>query len=700
MPKYTEKELNKLFGIEAETSHFNITPTDLTNTASKESILAMVKNIGRYKTMLSQKLTFINPVLSAHIPFTLENLYLICAFSGSGKCFKIDTPVLMYDGSIKMVQDVMVGDKVMGADSTPRTVMSLGRGQDTMYDVVPTKGDTYTVNSEHILSLRLIPKRKIFKELEQGSIINMPIKKFISLRSMKSVYCGYRVGVEYSKQDIEIDPYFVGYWLGDGSSRGTGITTMDKEVVDYLYNFTAKISETAKNPLSVRVNAKKNNKASTYTITITNIGSGIGSNSLLSSLQNYNLINNKHIPKEYLINSRKNRLKLLAGIIDSDGSYDSNGCVDMIFKNQKLANDIVYLCRSLGFAAYIKKCNKTCCNNGKIGEYYRITLSGDLSLIPTIISRKKMKPRRQIKNVLNVGIKVIEKGIDNYYGFTVDGDHRFLLGDFTVVHNSSCAANITYPLWQEGKRVLVISNEESKQDVYLRIACLHLGHDFNSYKKGNLPLTELLEAVKLFEDISKYVHVFDIGEKDGASSKLEGIKEILEAAKDENYSCILIDYWQNIRASIESPDKGKFAVLDELRSYFMEYIKVNPIPLVVFAQLHSIGKRQNKDLDSRIKDAPTIYEAATVVLEMVADFKKRVTHFAIKKDRFGLQGFKITLGYDRGRFVEITDDFTKSVNDKEIDRLTGDENDSNYSKYLQRSDDIEDEQLKEARGKK
>lgn len=72
---------------------------------------------------------------------------------GTGKCHAKDTPIIMYDGTIKMVQDVKVGDLLMGDDSTPRRVLSLASGYDDMYDVIPIKGEKYTVNSEHILSL-------------------------------------------------------------------------------------------------------------------------------------------------------------------------------------------------------------------------------------------------------------------------------------------------------------------------------------------------------------------------------------------------------------------------------------------------------------------------------------------------------------------------------------------------------------------
>ena len=73
--------------------------------------------------------------------------------SGFGKCHAINTPILMFDGTIKMVQDIIVGDLIMGDDSTTRNVLSLARGIDEMYDII-RDNHKYTVNQAHILCLK------------------------------------------------------------------------------------------------------------------------------------------------------------------------------------------------------------------------------------------------------------------------------------------------------------------------------------------------------------------------------------------------------------------------------------------------------------------------------------------------------------------------------------------------------------------
>ena len=142
----------------------------------------------------------------------------------------------------------------------------------------------------------------------------------------------------------------------------------------------------------------------------------------------------------YKCNSRENRLKLLAGLIDSDGSlnkcktgYQFSQCL----KQEKIIDDIIYLCRSLGFACYKSKTKTTWTNLTNYGEAWRINISGEgIEEIPVMCPRKKANSRKQIKDVLVSGITIEELPKDNYYGFMIDGNERFVLGNFIVTHNS------------------------------------------------------------------------------------------------------------------------------------------------------------------------------------------------------------------------------------------------------------------------
>ncbi len=143
----------------------------------------------------------------------------------------------------------------------------------------------------------------------------------------------------------------------------------------------------------------------------------------------------KFIPHDYKTGSSSQRLELLAGILDTDGYYHGGNGYEITLKSKQLSDDIAFVARSLGFAAYTKPCQKKC-SNGVVGNYFRTHISGNVHLIPCRIDYKTAHPRRQKKDVLRRGFKVELLSEDDYYGFSLDGDGRFLLGDFTVTHNT------------------------------------------------------------------------------------------------------------------------------------------------------------------------------------------------------------------------------------------------------------------------
>ena len=376
-------------------------------------------------------------------------LELPCGF---GKCLGINTPIMMSDGTFKMVQDIQIGDKLMGDDSTPRNILSLARGKEQMYKISSKKGDEYIVNESHILSLKCSTNFK--SNMKKGQIIDISVKDFLELpksyHGRGGPLLGYKVPVIFPEVEVEFDPYLLGYWLGDGASSHSGITTQESYIIKYLVD----LFKTKHTNLYLRY------KGSHYNYRINAINGSKNGNSFMMFLRNNNLLNNKHIPFNYKCNSRNIQLQLLAGLIDSDG-YNKGNCYEIVQKNTQLANDIVFLCRSLGFACYTKKCKKTCTNvpNGpKTGEYNIICVYGSgLEDIPVLCPRKKATTRRQTKDALVYRLSIEKLNVDDYYGFEIDGNRRFILGDFSVTHNTSISLYILAAL---KKKTLVIVHKE------------------------------------------------------------------------------------------------------------------------------------------------------------------------------------------------------------------------------------------------
>lgn len=381
---------------------------------------------------------------------------------GAGKTYVKDTLTLMYDGTIKKVQDIVVGDLVMGDDSTPRKVLATHKLWDKVYEVKPVKGDSYFVNSKHILSLKNshrigIPRKNrptkrnknppFFRhpaKMGDTDIFNISVEDwFKQSKRFKTKMKGWRTGVEFKEKSVVIDPYILGIWLGDGSSGQAQLTNADSHVYEEWRVYGEKLGLKYESPDGLHHNLL--------------VVEG-KTNKFCDQLRHYDLKNNKHIPHDYKTNSREKRLQLLAGLIDTDGS-EHNKCYEISQKSKVLADDILFLARSLGFAAYANEEIKKD-QNGTEGLYYRIGISGNCDQIPVKIPYKVSGPRLQTKRHCLTGINVIEHDrYDEFYGFETDGNHLYLLSDFTVVHNSLALVTASVKSITKGKKVLYISTE-------------------------------------------------------------------------------------------------------------------------------------------------------------------------------------------------------------------------------------------------
>ena len=346
-------------------------------------------------------------------------------------CHAKGSKILMYDGSIKNVEDVIIGDELVGDDGNKRTVLELHRGVDKLYEITPIKGEPFVVNGGHILSLYKTNEGKSYPSCT-SRIDEITVEDYLSTsNNYKHLHKLYKPKfVSFGRNDVlPIDPYFLGLYLGDGSSAcgGVNITSMRKEVEEYLYSFVKE------NELSITENWKGgSNKAKTYNI----VGLKWRTNTIIDFLKDRNLYgvtcSFKFIPLEYKAASEKDRLSLLAGLMDTDSHYakDRNE-YEYCTKFGQLADDIIFLCRSLGFYCSTKKQKIV---NGEV--YYRLIITGELDTIPTKVQIRKGKPRAQKKSVLVTGFSVKYLGRGNYYGFTIDGNHLYCDGQFFVHHNS------------------------------------------------------------------------------------------------------------------------------------------------------------------------------------------------------------------------------------------------------------------------
>lgn len=405
----------------------------------------------------------------------------------SCKCFGKNTELRMFDGSVKPVQDIVVGDKLMGPDSSPRTVVSLARGTDDLFRVVPSRGKPWICNSEHVLSLKtsgLVYESHRIRGTERrttkrsvGEVVNVSVKDFLRWsKGRQRVHSLYKasspVTFDRDCSGADLDPYFFGIWLGDGDSDGPDITTADPEVEAFVHAFAEK------NGAKVRIETSScsDNKAKHYCVSMGNTG-GRAINVARQSLKTLNVLGNKHIPDCYLFASPSTRLELLAGLIDSDGTLCARKGAAFVIstKHAHLAEQIVFIARSLGFDSDTGAYKSTCSYKGRKieGLYYSVRISGDTERIPTKIPRKKAPAKGQRRaDPLTRSFTIKPIGRGEFFGFEVSGpDRLFLMEDFTVAHNSATAEALMKNILDADpkNRALCLFAEEPDVDRMLRL---------------------------------------------------------------------------------------------------------------------------------------------------------------------------------------------------------------------------------------
>lgn len=279
---------------------------------------------------------------------------------GTGKCLHPDTPIIMFDGSIKKANQINVYDQLMGDDSYPRNGLSVCNGYEEMFTIVQSNGDNYIVNKSHILSL--ISSNNV--------IIDVPLESIlINKEYYLTTYYGFKVGTKFSYSNINEDPYLIGELC----------------------------------------------------------------------------VKNNMIPFNYIYNTSDIRLQLLAGIIDTCGYVHNNSYIIHI-DSYYFANDIIFLCRSLCFETNY--------------EINKIILQGSLNVIPSKIYSICDSFNNSSSQFIKYRIDIKFIGLGNYCGFEIDGNKRFLLGDFTVTHNTTLARNLGRILNCTGEQFKLISGPE------------------------------------------------------------------------------------------------------------------------------------------------------------------------------------------------------------------------------------------------
>ena len=313
----------------------------------------------------------------------------------TGKALADDTPMLTTDGW-KTHGEISPGDYVFGPDGRPKRVLGVtGSTAQELYRVEFDRGVTVTATKDHLWrGYRKYRKgthyetRELLWTTEQ--IAKLPRRKNVNgtLHTPRSFQIDLTDALEMPEADLPIDPYLLGVWLGDGNSCGAHIT-VGREDEEWVRTFGPEVPS---NCSDTKV--------------------GVHVPGLRTKLRETGLLRNKHIPEEYLTASPKQRLALLQGLMDTDGSCDARGSAEFSNTNTNIADGVCFLLASLGFK-YTRKERIGKLNGQEHQCFARITTPTRAD-VPLFTLRRKSElenaahpqstRRRQVQSVVPAGI--------------------------------------------------------------------------------------------------------------------------------------------------------------------------------------------------------------------------------------------------------------------------------------------------------
>lgn len=310
---------------------------------------------------------------------------IIYGLNMSGKCFAKDTKIMISNGKYKKVQDITVGSHLMGDDNSTRIVLETTTGYSKMYDIIPKKGPKFTVTPEHILCLKGRGKYNILFNKEKTVC-------FIGW---------FYKGIYYSKFIYNNN---ILQFENDINNKINEIKNINNDYVEITVKDYLEYTEKYKDNY-ILYKGKCRFHPKDISIDPYRIGVLVGSGKQV-------------VPNNYMYNDENVQIPFLAGIID--GNNQDNYSV--VLRDQKTLYDVFFITHCLGINSYIE--GNSC------------ILCGSKVYILPINTSKKMNENFELE------FDVKEAPVQQYYGFVLDGNKKFLLHDFTVSHNSSLLKSV------------------------------------------------------------------------------------------------------------------------------------------------------------------------------------------------------------------------------------------------------------------
>lgn len=488
-----------------------------------------------------------------------------------GKCLSISELVMTPTG-IRKVGDIKVGDYLIGSNGKKTKVLGV-YPQPTkrpIYKVTFTDNTYYECDEEHILPVNTYFQRngkkydktvhkKIyapdfsFKNMTLREIIDSGLYRRGHRHNFATPICK---AVEFEKKETCCDPYVLGVLIGDGCFTNHSFCAHDDDasIIDKVISL---IPEDI--GYSRRYNKPKLNEVRLFKPFW---------DSLSKDIDITCKSNDKYIPYNYLVNDIDGRIKLLQGLMDTDGFVMKSGYCCYNTKSEKLAKDVCFLVRSLGGLASIhskeaKYFNEKYNEMRHCGVQYEISFGFfDEKIKVSTLERKQNRVKYLTNSKFHKFIDKVEYlREDDAVCFLVDADdHLFLTRDFNVTHNTSLTTAMASHAACNGYKVLQIVFEDRIKQIQRKHLGRITGIEAKDLSKPDVIdlVRQTIDAFPQKEKLEKNLRIvkFPSGEK--TARQLERfIKKLINSGFKPDLT--IIDYFECLEHELDKSSSNEFS---------------------------------------------------------------------------------------------------------------------------------------------
>lgn len=551
-------------------------------------------------------------------------LYVIGARPGVGKALALDTPLPTPTGWTTM-GDVQVGDSVIGMDGKPAKVTFATPVQVNRecFEVEFSDGEVIVADAEHLWLTETRACRRaatppggyVFKRNSPFSRDQRHKAEKPSVKTTREILDTLRVGkegrVNHSVPTVSpmqlpdavlpVDPYVLGYWLGDGTSSAATFAVGDQDVDTFLtqmkragYHATARLDRTCW----------------MAQVSTSSIGYGPKKDTLAAKLRELGVLGNKHIPTAYLRASETQRRDLLAGLLDSDGTASRvTGRVAFAVTRKQLAEGALELIRSLGYRATMTtkrvkgrtEESSVCFTVGFQADRSPFRLERKAALVRAAVRAPGRRYIVDVRPVASVPVRCIQ--VDNV-------DHMYLAGRAMVpTHNTSVSIDIALTLAKYGN-VSYSSLEMPERELHFRAmsvgawihhAMLEAPHPLPNWAAERLDQWQATQPMRIAFDDRGTVTVNDIRTQARSVARLGKL------------SGVVVDYLQLISGSA---DQRRLDVVTEASRQLKLLARDLECPVIALSQLNRASESRADRMPALadLRESGAIEQDADVVM--------------------------------------------------------------------------------------